>query len=250
MQNRSAATGAKFPTTQWADLMSLQKDGSTQVRDRVVRQLCQNYWFPLYAFARIRGLRRHDAEDAVQTFFLMTGDGGFFEKADQEKGKFRTFLLTAFTRLLGQRTTHSNALKRGGGQAHLSIDSAQAEIWLVADPQSAGEDASLAFERHWAKNIIRSAIATLESEAVVTPKTAKRFGVISRFLTPEGCLDYTIRQAAEDLEISVASCEKSIQRLRAQFRQVVRQQVAQTLKDPTEESVTEEMIQLQKSLMG
>jgi DNA-directed RNA polymerase specialized sigma24 family protein len=250
MQNRSSATGAKFPTTQWEDLLSLHQDGNTQVRDRVVRQLCRDYWFPLYAFARLRGLRQHDAEDAVQSFFLLTGDAGFFEKADQEKGKFRTFLLTAFTRQLGRRNIHANALKRGGGQIHMPIDSAQAEIWLVADPQSTGEDAALAFERHWAKSIIRSAIAALESEASATSKSARRFNIISRFLTPEGCLDYTIRQAAEELEITVASCEKSIQRLRAQFRHAVRQQVAQTLRDPTEESVTEEMLQLQRSLMG
>lgn len=250
MHNRSAATGAKFPTTQWTELVSLQESDTSQVRERVVRQLCQDYWFPLYAFARLRGLRKHDAEDAVQGFFLSTGDAEFFQKADQEKGKFRTFLLTAFTRLLNGRNTHSNALKRGGGQIHLSIDAEQGEAWLVADPTSNTEDATLAFERHWAKNIIRSAIALLESENCVTPKSARRFQVISRFLTPEGCLDYTIRQAADDLEISVASCEKSVQRLRAQFRHTVRQQVANTLKDPTEEAVTEEMIQLQKSLVG
>jgi DNA-directed RNA polymerase specialized sigma24 family protein len=250
MHSRSAATGAKFPTTQWAELVSLQENDSSQVRERVVRQLCQNYWFPLYAFARLRGLRKHDAEDAVQSFFLTTGDAEFFQKADQEKGKFRTFLLTAFTRLLNHRNIHSNALKRGGGQVHLSIDADQAEIWLVADPTSSGEDATLAFERHWAKNLIRSAMASLEAESCGTPKSAKRFSVISRFLTPEGCLDYTIRQAAEELDISVAACEKSIQRLRLLFRHAVRQQVADTLKNPTEEAVTEEMIQLQRSLIG
>lgn len=249
MQNRSAATAAKFPTTQWADLISLQGDGASQVRERVVRQLCQDYWFPLYAFARMRGMRPHDAEDAVQSFFLATGDAEFFQKADQEKGKFRTFLLTAFTRMLGDRTAHSNAQKRGGGQVHLSIDADQAEAWLLADPKSTTNDASLAFERHWAKNIIRTVLAALEAEASATPKSANRFRVISRFLTPESCLDYTIRQAAADLDINVATCEKAIQRLRGQFRLTVRLAVANTLKDPTEADVTEEMIQLQKALV-
>lgn len=249
MPSRAAATAAKFPTTQWADLISLQEDEGSQVRERVVRQLCQNYWFPLYAFARLRGMRQHDAEDAVQSFFLATGDAEFFQKADQEKGKFRTFLLTAFTRLLSSRSTYHNAQKRGGGQAHLSIDADQAEAWLLADPKSTTEDASLAFERHWAKNIIRSVLSALEAEAGHTPKSANRFRVISRFLTPESCLDYTIRQAAAELDIPMATCEKAIQRLRGQFRQAVRQEVANTLKDPTEAAVTEEMIQLQKSLM-
>ena len=111
------------------------------------------------------------------------------------------------------------------------------------------EHASLAFERHWAKNIIRSVLGALEAEVALTEKSAKRFRVISRLLTPEGCLDYTIRQAAEDLDVNMATCEKAIQRLRLQFRQAVRQEVANTLKDPTEAAVTEEMIQLQKALI-
>ena len=195
------------------------------------------------------GLQRSDAEDAVQSFFLATGDAGFFQKADQEKGKFRTFLLTAFTRLLSTRTTYNNAQKRGGTLPHLSIDSDQAEAWLLADPRATSEDATLTFERHWAKNIIRSVLAALEAEASLTPKSAQRFQIISRFLTPENCLDYTTHQAATELGIHFATCEKAIQRLRRQFRQAVRHEIASTLKDPTDAAITEEMIQLQKSLI-
>jgi DNA-directed RNA polymerase specialized sigma24 family protein len=249
MSMPAAASAAKFPTTQWTDLISLQDTDASQVRDRIVRTLCKNYWFPLYAFARHRGLQRPDAEDAVQSFFLATGDSRFFQKADQQKGRFRTFLLTAFTRLLSSRTTHNNAQKRGGNLPHFSIDADQAEAWLLADTQANAEDSTLAFERHWAKNIIRSVLATLSAEAALTPKSASRFQILSRFLSPENCLGYTVRQAAADLDISLATCEKSIQRLRHQFRQAVRYEVASTLRNPTESSITEEMIQLQKSLI-
>lgn len=249
MLSREAASAAKFPTTQWTQLLSLRQNEGP-AREKVLQQLCHSYWFPLYAYARHRGLQRHDAEDAVQSLFLATGDTDFFEKADQEKGKFRTFLLTAFTRLLSSRTTYNNAQKRGGGAVHLSIDADQAEAWLLADPAQSPEDAALAFERHWAKNIIRSVLTNLEAEAKLNPKSAARFHVLSRFLMPESCLDYSIRQAAGDLDIHLATCEKAIQRLRTQFRQAVRKEVASTLNQPNEESITEEMIQLQKALLA
>ena len=67
---------------------------------------------------------------------------------------------------------------------------------------------------------------------------------------PGSCLDYSIRQAAEDLEITMPACEKAVQRLRSQFRSAVRNEVASTLKAPTEVSVTEEMMQLQRALLN
>jgi DNA-directed RNA polymerase specialized sigma24 family protein len=245
----NAATAAKFPTTQWTVVLSLKNAESTLAQAKAMRDLCQAYWFPLYAFARHRGLQRSDAEDAVQSFFASTGDADFFQKANQDKGKLRTFILTAFTRMLLDHRDRSLAQKRGGGAPHISIDADQAEAWLLADPKSSHEDATLAFERYWAKNIIRSVLMTMEAEASLTPKTTARFQIISRFLMPESCLDYTIRQAAADLDINVATCEKAIQRLRQQFRQAVRKEVASTLNHPTEASVTEEMTQLQKALV-
>ena len=93
-------------------------------------------------------------------------------------------------------------------------------------------------------------LGALEAEDALTEKSASRFRIVSRFLTPEGCLDYTIRQVSEDLAINMATCKKAIQRLRLQFREAVWQEVANYLKDPIEAAVTEEMIQLQKALIN
>jgi DNA-directed RNA polymerase specialized sigma24 family protein len=245
-----AASAAKFPTTQWSAILSLQEGDDCRARQQAMQRLCQNYWFPLYAFARHRGLLRQDAEDAVQSFFLSIGEVDFFQKADQNRGKFRTFVLTAFHRQLTSQHRYEVAQKRGGGALHLSIDADQAEIWLLADPKTLDQDATKVFERHWAKNIIRTVLETLQNEANLNPKTAERFEILSRFLSPEGCIDYSLKQAATDLQIAYGTCEKAVQRLRQQFRQAVREEVASTLNNPDDASVTEEMMQLQKSLLS
>jgi DNA-directed RNA polymerase specialized sigma24 family protein len=215
-----------------------------------MREMCQSYWFPLYAFARHRGLQRSDAEDAVQSFFVAIGDADFFQKADQDKGKLRTFILTAFTRMLCDLHTRSQAQKRGGGLLHISIDADKAESWLLADPTPIQGDSTLAFERHWAKQIMHTVIHRLRTTASHSPKHSARFDVLSRFLSPDTCVNYTVRQASVELDIPVSTCERAVQRLRQQFRQAVREEVASTLQLPDEASVMEEMIQLQKALLA
>lgn len=250
MSQRTAASAAKFPTTHWTAILNLKEDVGTIFKAKAMREVCQTYWFPLYAFARHRGLQRSDAEDAVQSFFVSIGDVDFFQKADQQKGKLRTFILTAFTRLLSGQRIHNHAQKRGGGQPHLSLDADQAEAWLLADASATQGDSTLAFERHWAKQIMHTVIGQLRAEAATSEKLSSRFAIISRFLSPDTCLNYTVRQAAADLNLSLATTEKSIQRLRQQFRQSVREQVASTLHNPDEASIMEEMIQLQKALLA
>lgn len=249
VSNRAAASAARFPSTCWTAVLSLKAGDGSEVREKALRALCHAYWFPLYAFARHRGLQRHDAEDAVQNFFTSIGGAGFFSQADEDKGRLRTFILTAFTRQMRSQTLRDNAQKRGGGVEHVSLDTDAAEAWLLADPKPTGGDATLAFERHWAKNIIRNVMAALREEES-SERAAARFAVFSRFLSPDTCVDYTPQQAAADTGMTPAACEKAIQRLRLRFRLAVREEVAATLHNPDESSVMEEMVQLQKSLLA
>lgn len=215
----------------------------------VMAGLCETYWYPLYAFARHKGKSPHDAEDAVQGFFLSIANADYFIKADHNKGKMRTFLLTGFTRYMKDVHTRATAKKRGGGIHLISLDTDQAEEWLQADPMSYHDKPQLGFEKNWARSTIRAAISRLRKEALTSEKSAARFEILSRFLNPESCHDFSHQQAAEALGISTDACTKAIQRLRQSFRIAVREQVASTLENPDDESIMEEMLQLQKSLL-
>ncbi len=240
-------TGAAFPLTQWSQVLCLN-DANEETQAAALGAICQAYWFPLYAFARHRGMQPQDAEDAVQGFFLSRGDVGFFQKANAEKGKLRTFILTAFTRHLKDGLTRQNAQKRGGGAPMLSIDHDQVEDWLLADPRSADDSGVLNFERHWARNLLRTAIATLAKAAGNSKEAQRRWTVLSPFLNPETCHQHTIRSAAAELGVSENGCTKAVHQLRQALRIAVREQVAATLENPTEATVLQEMQQLQLAL--
>ena len=76
--------------------------------------LCQTYWYPVYAFIRRRGYSVIDAQDVTQDFFATLLEKDYVQAADREKGRFRTFLLTAVTRFLSKQRDRQRTAKRGG----------------------------------------------------------------------------------------------------------------------------------------
>ena len=84
----------QFETTHWS--IVVRAHGESAAAQRALETLCQTYWFPLYAFARRSGQSQEDAEDLVQSFFAYVVEKRLFERADAERGRLRTFLLTTF----------------------------------------------------------------------------------------------------------------------------------------------------------
>ena len=239
---------AGFPSTCWTLVVSLRKDQLSTAREQNFSRICETYWFPLYAFARHRRMSSHDAEDAVQGFFLTVVSGDYLSRADHEKGKLRTFLLTGFTRYLKDLYIQRTAQKRGGDKIIVSLDLTRAEEWLgdqALDEASSG----LGFEREWARTTIRTAVAKLEEAAGNSPEAQKKFQTLARFLTPEDSLGLDRNEVAQELGLTALACDKAIQRLRREFREAVKELVAGTLENPNQDSIREEMEQLQRALL-
>jgi predicted DNA-binding ribbon-helix-helix protein len=116
----------RFPTTQWSRVARAGDPADAGARD-ALEGLCRDYWYPLYAFARRRGLDSEDACDLVQGFLADLIERGDLSAADRDRGRFRSFLRTACAHYLAHRREHDRALKRGGGRRALSIDRLDAE---------------------------------------------------------------------------------------------------------------------------
>ena len=87
-----------FLTTRWSIVTAAATD--TPQREAALEALCATYWYPLYAFARRRGLEAADAEDAVQGFFADLLSRGDIGRADPTRGRFRAFLSGSFRHFL------------------------------------------------------------------------------------------------------------------------------------------------------
>jgi DNA-directed RNA polymerase specialized sigma24 family protein len=104
----------RFVTTRWSLVLAAGGKESDSSRSAMGR-LVETYWYPLYAFARRKGRGPEEACDLTQEFLLGLLDRRFLGDADPQKGRFRTFLLTAFERFLVAEWRRGSREKRGGG---------------------------------------------------------------------------------------------------------------------------------------
>jgi RNA polymerase sigma-70 factor (ECF subfamily) len=64
---------ARFPTTQWSRIISAG-DPDTPLARESLAELCNAYWYPLYAYIRRRGYDSEQARDLTQDFFARALD--------------------------------------------------------------------------------------------------------------------------------------------------------------------------------
>ncbi|MFN7141153.1 MAG: hypothetical protein ACK4UN_17630, partial [Limisphaerales bacterium] len=61
-------TDARFATTHWSVVLKAGQSDTTRA-GKALAELCETYWYPLYAYTRRRGYSPHDAQDLTQAFF-------------------------------------------------------------------------------------------------------------------------------------------------------------------------------------
>src|SRR6516164_10367077 len=105
---------SQFPTTRWTLVVAAGEPRRKEARSALV-SLCENYWYPLYAFLRRRGYPPEVAQDHIQDFFMRVIEGRYLDRADPEKGRFRSFLLTSLKFFVADEEDRRRANKRGGG---------------------------------------------------------------------------------------------------------------------------------------
>ena len=231
----STAPGDIFATTHWTVVLAAGKRHTPQ-SDGALEELCRTYWFPLYAYVRRRGHTKEDAEDFVQEFFARFLEKNYLAGLSAERGRFRAFLLAALKHLLANEWDKSQAQKRGGGAAHLSLDWQTADTkFQVAATNEPSPDKT--FDREWALALLAKVIERLQQECAADGK-AKLFEQLKIFLTAgKGALSHT--DAAKKLGMDETAVRVAVHRLRKRYRQLLRDEISQTLAD--ESQVDEEM---------
>jgi len=231
----TSAPGDIFATTHWTVVLAAGRSRSPQAA-RALEELCRTYWFPLYAYVRRRSHTKEDAEDLTQAFFTRLLEKNSFADLDSEKGKFRAFLLASLKHFLANERDKEHAQKRGGGAVPLSLD------WQTADTKFQVTDATepspdKAFDREWALALLAKVIDRLQAECVADGK-AKLFEQLKTFLTA-GQAESAQRDVALALGMEEGAVRVAVHRLRKRYRQLLRDEIANTLDDPA--MVDEEM---------
>ncbi len=220
--------GSAFETTQWS-LVMLAAHRSSAESEQAMSSLCQAYYLPLYAYARRRLGDAEQAQDVTQSFFAALLEKNYLNSVDCSKGRFRAFLLTALKRLMANEWRKQRTLKRGSGKIGFSIDLGRAEQFF-RDERSAALTAEQQFDRAWVRTLLDHVFKQLRVEFEIAGK-AEQFDVLREFITPGGD-PAAMAEVADRLELNESTSRVAVHRLRKRFRQVLREQVAQTVVDP------------------
>ena len=214
-------------------------------RHGALEELCETYWYPLYAYARRTGSSRDDAADLVQQFFAMLLERGDFERADPTRGRFRSWLLTALRNFAANQRERRRALKRGGERTLLSFDADEADSRFASEPADA-RSPEQHFEWSWAKSVLEQALASLEAEQSRIGRSA-HFEALLPALSEDPDAEPHAHVAAR-LGVSETSIKVALHRLRKRLGELVREEVLATLADPAE--LDEELARLRNALRG
>jgi len=234
-----------FAPTRWT-LVLRARGGSAESR-AALSELCEAYYQPILRFLRREGREDDTARDLAHDFFQRVLAGGGFNGADPERGRFRSYLLGALKHFLADDRARAHRLKRGGGAVSESLDAPTgtdtSSGLQVANPVSANPDAC--FDREWALTIMDRTLSVLQQEFDGAGK-ADQFDILKPWLMGN-TLAYSQAEAASRLELSEGAVKVMIHRLRKRFREAVRSEIAQTLRDPAQ--VDEELQHLIEALV-
>jgi RNA polymerase sigma-70 factor (ECF subfamily) len=231
VDKKPAPSGSRqFATTRWSLVLAAGRRSSPQ-SSAALATLCENYWYPLYAYVRRRGHEAHEAEDFTQAFFARLLEKNDLTAADPGRGRFRSFLLTSLKHFLANEWDRHRAQKRGGGRSVLSIDFGTAEERYRAEPAHDLTPEKI-FERRWALVLLENVLARLHGESAQAGK-ADSFDYLKGFLTGEQSAG-TYGQLAAELNTSEGALKVAVHRLRRRYRELLRAEIEETVADPQE----------------
>ncbi|MBT3594477.1 MAG: sigma-70 family RNA polymerase sigma factor [Verrucomicrobia bacterium] len=235
MEHSHAKGAGGFDTTHWSLVMTAQSDEESQTSARkALETLCCAYWYPLYAFVRHRGHSPADAQDLTQSFLAKFIETGGFASADRERGRFRTFLLSAMKHFLINEWHRARAAKRGSGMTLLEWDALEPEAKYALEPIKS-EDPDLNYDRDWAVELMNRAKNKLHDEAEANGKL-KLFEALKGSLTGE---EPPRHEIATRMAMSEGSIKAAVHRLRQRYRSLLRCEIAETV--ATRGEIDEEM---------
>jgi RNA polymerase sigma factor (sigma-70 family) len=219
-----------FATTHWSVVLTAGRSDTTRAQDALTK-LCQTYWYPLYTYVRRRGYSTHDAQDATQAFFAHLLERHSIAAADPNRGRFRSFMLGVMNHFLANERDKAAAQKRGGGAILLPLQFDTAETRYCREP-SDNTTPEQNYERRWAMTLLEEVLRRLANEYQQDGR-ADLFAELNPCLVGERA-NQPYAKLADKLGVSENTVKSAVHRLRQRYRQLLRDEIANTVANPGE----------------
>jgi RNA polymerase sigma-70 factor (ECF subfamily) len=228
------ARAEQFASTRWTVVLAAGDSGVSSARALdALGELCRIYWRPLYLFLRREGIGPEDAQDLTQGFFAELIRDRAYLRADREKGRVRSFLLGALKHFVADARDRERAQKRGGGKIREPFDEAaisEAENQVARNERW---DADRVYDREWAEMLLRQSFDRLAQECAFAGKAAL-FDALKSHLSLGGEEIVPYQELSVGMRRPAATLRKDVERFRARYGEILREEVHGTVFDPAE----------------
>jgi RNA polymerase sigma-70 factor (ECF subfamily) len=224
--------GAPFQTTHWTVVLLANKTEADEAARKALATFSESYWPPLYTFVRRRGYASADAQDIVQGFFAHLFEKNALSRADQGKGRLRTFLLGSMENFLLKQRERMRAIKRGGANVFVSFDEqlSGAEAAMLATSHLSDVNS---FDVAWASGVVSRAWMNVRERFTAEGKR-QWVDELRPFVAGGTAVPPNQEEVAKRLGTSVENLRVSISRLRRTYRHALRAEVASTVSSPSD----------------
>ncbi|MCC6556834.1 MAG: sigma-70 family RNA polymerase sigma factor [Polyangiaceae bacterium] len=212
-----------FASTRWS--VVLRAAGAPTPNSRAaLEELCRAYRPPLLDFAQRIEANPERAEDLVQGFFAHILEQAAHEErnvigeANPERGRFRSFLRTAFHNYVRNVRNKGSSLRNGGRVPHDDVNG--------VDLENGAPLADRLYDRAWAQALLARALSRLGEEEARAGRGAL-FEALRDRLTDDDSV--RLREVGKRLGMTENHVKVSLHRMWKRYGKVLRDEVAQTV---------------------
>ena len=128
----------------------------------LISHLLGRYWKPVYCYLRRKGYNNENAKDLTQAFIHeVVLNRGLVQRADQAKGRFRSFLLHALNQYVTKQGLKERAQKRIPKEKLVSLDLVEPP----ALPKSVTDSTAEEFYHYaWVSTMLENVLSEVEAE--------------------------------------------------------------------------------------
>ena len=218
---------AAFATTHWSVVLEAQ--GESPAAQEALEKLCRIYWRPIYSFVRRQEAGPEEAQDLTQGFFALLLERRDLSTVRKEKGRLRSYLLTALKHFLTDERRRAMAIKRGKGERLIPLEQLRAEEQSGMEPADP-LTAERIYERRWASTLLDRVLSRLEDK-YRTRGNAALFDSFNQLLADEPGAPSQADIAAQ-LGMTENAVSQAFHRFRQSYQSLLREEIAHTVATP------------------
>ena len=196
---------------QWSVVLQARRRDTARAMEALAR-LCQTYWYPLYAYVRLRGHSPEEAKELTQEFFSRLLQNKTLAYMRRDCGKFRSFLLSAMN--------------------HYLVDEARKGRLTRPEPPDDSPMTERVFEQNWALAVANVVYDRLKREYDELGK-GEMFAAMKHCLA-NSSVAVSYDELAARLSMAENAVKNMVQSLRDRYGEVLREEMANLVATPAD----------------